>query len=366
MLNILLGILKIIGILLLTVLSLIFILVLILLLGPICYRVSGEYREEKAFSGSISWIFFVLRARVEYVKEKGLLWGVRIFGILVASNEEEFLEKKAEKQRLQEERRRLKEEKKASLNKGEESFGIEDRKPAEEISEPVKALEEAEKISEPAKVSEEASEPMNQKEEETNCKVEPLEENIGISKKESPDEPVKKPLSLKIKEKYILIKNRIKELIQKIKAIPDKIKKGIEGIKAKIQNLKAKIRKILEWKEFFLGERNREGFLHVLHNLKKMILHILPRKLQGKVEFGVEDPYVMGQILTVLSIFYPVYQEKFTVIPDFENPGFAGDASLKGRIIPGYLVVRLLIALCNKEVIHIIKEGRRLAGGNKA
>jgi len=354
MLNILLGILKIIGILLLTVFSLIFILVLILLLGPICYRVSGEYREEKAFSGSISWIFFVLRARVEYVKEKGLLWGVRIFGILVASNEEEFLEKKAEKQRLKEERRRLKEEKKASLNKGEESFGIEDRKPAEEISEPVKdpekeeeilepvkVLEKEEEILEPVKVSEDAPEPMNQ-EEKTNSKIESL------------------------KEKYILIKNKIKELIQKIKTIPDKIKKGIEGIKAKIQNLKAKIRKILEWKEFFLGERNREGFLHVLHNLKKMILHILPRKLQGKVEFGVEDPYVMGQILTVLSIFYPVYQEKFTVIPDFENPGFAGDASLKGRIIPGYLVVRLLIALCNKEVIRIIKEGRRLAGGNKA
>jgi hypothetical protein len=169
-----------------------------------------------------------------------------------------------------------------------------------------------------------------------------------------------------LKEKLVRIREVVKRLAEKIKAIPAKIRTFIDGIKQKIETIKGKIARMMEFKEFFLGERNREGFLHVLRNLKKMTVHILLRRLEGNVEFGVEDPYVMGQILTVLSIFYPIYQDKFTIHPDFENPGFAGDISLKGRIIPGYLVLRFMIALCNREVIRIIKELKQLIGGNKA
>ena len=345
MVNILLGILKVIGILLAVAVGLILLIIMIVLLGPICYRASGIYREDKAVSACVSWLGFVLRANADYQEKAGLLWGVRLFGILIASNDEEFIRKKEEKRRRKEAAEQV--------NSNVPEKPIEPETPVE----PVKPTESEKPID-----SVRPAEP--EKPVET---VTPAEQ-AQSTESETPAEPEKpkKKLSVTIKEKVTLIQSKIKQLIQTIKSIPDKIRRLIEGIKIKIENIKAKISRIMEFKEFFLGERHREAFLHIWKNVKKMICHILPRKLEGRVEFGVEDPYVMGQILTVLGIFYPVYQDKFTVIPDFENPGFAGDVSLKGRIIPGYLVLRMLIAVCSRKVIRLIKEGIQLIGGNKA
>ena len=345
MVNILLGILKGIGILLAVVFILILLVIAVVLLGPIGYRVSGKYREEKVFSASISWIGFVLRTKADYDQEKGLQWAVRLFGILIASNDEEFIRKKEEKKRLKASKTQAEMD-----DKPNQDYSV-DKNPKEvSIEEPI--VNEKPSVPEEPAVNEKPSVP-----------EEPaVNDNMSV-----PEEPiVKKKMSVTLWEKTEQFRNKIKQIIQTLKSIPDQIKKWAAGIRTKIDNLKAKIVRILEWKEFFLGERNREGFLHIWKNIKKMIRHILPRKLEGKIEFGLENPYVMGQVLTVLGIFYPVYQDKFTIIPDFENPGFAGDGSLKGRIIPGYLLLRILIAICNREVIRIIKEGKNLIGGNKA
>ena len=357
MVNILLGILKGIGILLAVVFILILLVIAVVLLGPIGYRVSGKYREEKVFSASISWIGFVLRTKADYDQEKGLQWAVRLFGILIASNDEEFIRKKEEKKRLKASKTQAEMD-----DKPNQDYSV-DKNPKEvSIEEPI--VNEKLSVPEEPAVNEKQSVP---KELAVNEKPSVPEEPAVNDNMSVPEEPiVKKKMSVTLREKTEQFRNKIKQIIQTLKSIPDKIKKWAAGIRTKIDNLKAKIVRILEWKEFFLGERNREGFLHIWKNIKRMILHILPRKLEGKIEFGLEDPYVMGQVLTVLGIFYPVYQDKFTIIPDFENPGFAGDGSLKGRIIPGYLLLRILIAICNREVIRIIKEGKNLIGGNKA
>ncbi len=302
MLNILLGILKIIGILLLVVLSLILIAILILLLGPICYKASGTFREDKACSASVSWLGFVLRAKVDYAVEKGTLWAVRLFGILIASNDEEFIRRKEEKQRIKEEKRRRKEELKASGKQ---------RKPEKELQKlPIEAIEDSmtqnletmeSSISQETVHSEKPSvsegtvhlEEFSTTLEEVHSEESTVSSESSISKKE------KKKFSVILKEKLIRIREAVSRLIEKIKAIPAKIRKFIDGIRQKIETIKAKIARMMEFKEFFLGERNREGFLHILRNLKKMAVHILPRRLEGNVDFGVEDPYDTSREWTV-------------------------------------------------------------------
>ena len=363
MVNILLGILKGIGILLAVVFILILLVIAVVLMGPIGYRVSGKYREEKEFQASISWIGFVLRAKADYRQENGLQWAVRLFGLLIASNDEEFIRKKEEKKRL-----------KASKTQAEMDDNLNqdctvDKIPKEiSIEEPIvnekPSLPEKTTVNEKPSLSEEPVVNVDETEVSTEHK-DSISHSVSHIQSESTEVSKKKGTAI-LREKVEQIKKKIQQIIQLIKSIPDKIKNCLTGIRTKIDKIKAQIIRILEWKEFFLGERNREGFLHIWKNIKKMILHILPRKLEGKIEFGLEDPYVMGQVLTVLGIFYPVYQDKFTIIPDFENPGFAGDGSLKGRIVPGYLLLRILIAICNREVIRIIKEGKNLTGGNKA
>ncbi len=357
MVNILLGILKGIGILLAVVLFLILLLIAVVLQGPISYRVSGRYREDKVFSANVNWIGVVLRAKAHYEQESGLQWAVRLFGILIASNNEEFIRKQEEK------KRRKASKTQASMDADSKQESVVDKIPEEtSLEEPI--VTEELSMSEKPTVPEEPALNENSAEsgaEHTDSVLQPVSHTQTESTKVS-----KKKISVILREKTEQIRNKIEQIIQTLKSIPDKIKKWAAGFRTKIDNLKARIARILEWKEFFLGERNREGFLHIWKNIKKMIRHILPRKLEGKIEFGLEDPYVMGQVLTVLGMFYPIYQDKFTIIPDFENPGFAGDGSLKGRIIPGYLLLRILVAICNREVIRIIKEGKNLIGGNKA
>ena len=368
MVNILLGILKVIGILLAVVLSLILFVLLVILLGPICYRASGRYREDKTCSAGVSWLGFVVRARADYEADRGLLWGVRLFGILIASNDEEFLRKKEEKKRAKEERERKKLAKKQEQAKleqqpvvieSEQAMSEQEAVQTEPEKRPEQQMSQLEAEQESVQQMSESEPVQSEPEQKPEQSMQKPAEETQTAKPKTEEKPKKKKTSA-FKEKTARIKTTIKNLMQKVKSIPDKIRGFIAGIKTKIENLKAKIARMMEMKEFVFGERNKEGFQFILQNLKKMICHILPTKLAGTVEFGVEDPYVMGQILTVLSIFYPVYQDKFTIRPDFEHPGFAGDASFKGRIIPGYLLLRVLITICNKEVRRIIQEGKSL------
>lgn len=344
MLHILWGVLKAIGIFLAVILCLFLVMILIVLLGPICYRASGRYGEDRKLSVGVSWLGFVLKYKAEYDEKQGFLWWLRLFGILIDSNDDNFIQKKEAKRR-----------KKVVIQEAEtaepEQFFLE-----ETYEESDDILED---FLEPAEHSVTAE---TVKEEYAGNR----EKNISGQQTQQPTGKYKKKLFDVFREKVNFVKKSIANLIGKIKSIPSKIKNMIASGKAKMEELKAKTNRFLEWKEFFLGEKNRAGFLHVLHNLKKMICHILPTKLLGKVEFGVEDPYVMGQILTVLGIFYPVYQDKFTVLPEFDNPGFKGEASFRGHIIPGYLLLRMLVALCNWDVIRIIKEARKLIGGKEA
>ncbi len=365
MTNILLGILKAVGILLAVILALFLILTLILLLGPIGYRASGRYREEKDVSAAVSWLGFVLRGQANYREETGLLWSIKLFGIMLASNDEEFLRKKEEKGLKKEEIRRRRDEERRL----KEEVPVNDETSAEKDEESVQTVES---------VLQQEKKPVQQKEssvkqeEEFSSSSSPMrdshayEESLNHADTQSENERNKKSFPDIIKEKIGRIKSNIQNLVQKIKSIIQKIKSIPVLIRSKITVVREKINRVLEIKDFFLGERNREGFEHILKNIKKMIIHILPGKIQGEIDFGVEDPYLMGQILTILSIFYPAYQDRLTIHPDFENPGFAGDFALRGRIIPGYLLWRVLVIICNREVRRIIKEGRQLIGGKTA
>ena len=61
----------------------------------------------------------------------------------------------------------------------------------------------------------------------------------------------------------------------------------------------------------------------------RVLRHIFPRKLSGQVTFGVEDPYLMGQILSVAAFLYPVYGKKIDLTPDW-RAGIDGASDLDG------------------------------------
>lgn len=313
MLHILLVILKIIGTVFAAVLGFLLFLFFILMLGPIRYRAAGQAGDKVDIEGNISWLFFVLRCKIKYTSEMGFLWYVRILGFLFASNEEDFVAKKEAKRKRKKEKEAKKTAKQVEMISKSEELQV--------------STKEADFV-------------------ESEDKVLLIQEN---SEKEMKRKTCQRTTKI-ISDFFVNLKKKITSIPKKLASMRDRIIKKKESF--------------LRWKEYFLGEANKEVIKYILSHFKKMLLHILPNRFYGRVEFGLEDPYRMGQILAVLGILMPIYQDKLTVIPDFEEEKLKGEVFLKGVIIPGYLVLHLFILGLNKEVRRIIKEGKQLIGGN--
>lgn len=298
--HILLGIAKVIGIVLAAVLGLLLFLFFIILFGPVGYEVQGQAEETKKGEARISWLWFVIRYKIRYDSQNKIWWKLRILGIPIFSSE------KRQKKEITNQRKRVAKRQKESS--GKETF-----------EKGKNSLRETPKIRE-----------------------------LEATAYEKEDKP--SSIWKKISEKIKNIRNKIKEIPQKLLRLRDNGKQALERFQ--------------EIREYLLGERNKEVIKGILAALKKMGCHILPNRLIGRVEFGLEDPYQMGQILAVLGVLMPIYQDKLEVYPDFEEEKLKGDFSCKGRIIPGYLLFYFLKLLFNKEVRRVIKEGKALIGGN--
>mgnify|MGYP000013616365 CR=1 FL=1 len=74
-----------------------------------------------------------------------------------------------------------------------------------------------------------------------------------------------------------------------------------------------KVKKILK------SEQMKRTKAWMLKEIKSLIFHIKPKKLQGNIRFGLEDPCLTGEILAVAGVFYPLYGEYFTIEPFFEE-----------------------------------------------
>lgn len=352
MVHILLTVLKIIGILLAVIFLLLLFFVLVFLFGPICYRAKGQYEEERFLKVSVSWLGVVLRCHAYWQEEK-LRWQVRAFGFLIASNDPKVKKKREKKYR------KKNEEKDRKTAKAEEKLLLEEEKTFEEESHQMEA-----EFSDPmdrASVEESSVDNFSfeeRKDQEKETEIPEKMPDLSGEEEQKMEESPENGNSIleEMEKRFRSFQKRIHNRIAQIKAIPHKIKK-------KIQSIRAGIHRIEEYREFFFGERNRPAFTHIWQNLKKMFCHILPVKLKGDVTFGLEDPYRMGQLLTVLAIFYPLYEDKFTLHPDFEQPGFSGHFFFRGRVIPGYLLFRILVILSRKDVRRVLKEGSKQIGG---
>ncbi len=60
---------------------------------------------------------------------------------------------------------------------------------------------------------------------------------------------------------------------------------------------------------FWHDGQNQKAFHLVWKRAKKLVRYVLPKKVQGRIHFGFDDPYDTGQVLTVVSPFYGLIRE---------------------------------------------------------
>lgn len=77
------------------------------------------------------------------------------------------------------------------------------------------------------------------------------------------------------------------------------------------------------------NETHQLAFWKLAAELKKLLLRMKPKKLQGELHFGFEDPSLTGRVQAGLSILYPCMDE-MNFYPDFENKVLDGEVSVQG------------------------------------
>ena len=304
MLDIILIILKIIGIILLVILGLILAICLSILFVPVRYGSNGQFeKKDEGFSynvfAKVTWLLHIISVQIvaNSQTEDNPIIKLRLFGIDLSKLYNKISIKKQSSQ-----------EKDSFENDKKEVIPSEnDNNPSDDIksSDNLILSADEEKTDDLKKtVSESISDASKQSHNE---KTEKNSVNERISVDEKPKTEEKKP-----------DKNKFNNFLNKFKEICDKI-----------QNVK-------EVKDSFIDFLKREESKAAVREIKallfKLLKHILPQKLKAYIHFGFEDPATTGQTLGVAAIFYGIYGDNLELQPDFENKALDGRYAFKGRI----------------------------------
>ena len=300
--HIILGILKVVGILLLIVLGILLLAVLAALFCPVTYSAVGR-RDAEAYEGHvrIGWLFRLISFTFTFGSEREGDFCIRIFGIPLNRKK-----KKASKKSLQASRKE--EFKPAEPEKTEE------KKPEE------KKMEHVEKT-----------------EKEAERKTETITETVTEKKTDS-------------------VLQKLQEFLKQIPGIPKKFLDVLKKISLTVHHICDKINQI---KEFLESERFSRLKALFFQEGKRTICHIRPRKIKGHIKIGTGDPYRTGQLLAVAGIFFPVYGEHITIEPYFEQKILEGNMSVKGRIYGSFFVRLAWRLFRDSDIRFMIKKIKR-------
>ena len=353
MLEILIGLLKIIGIGLLVIFCILLLLILLVLFGAIRYQVEGSAKN-RASAGlvlmetlkadiKVSWLNPLFRILV-YVKGKKLSYQIKVFGFCVLDSEKPRPPKKPKKPK--------KEKQQSALGETEALEGTKEAVSMESSAEGDVTLSAQESSNPIETVGEKLTEVPQQETADTQTAEVQAAESQQTEANGGDTKPAKK-----VKKK----KEKKKKLKDASAASGDdtKEKKKFDIAKIKETILKIKEKKTLVT-EFIQNEANRHTIAGIFGTIKKVILHILPVKVQGTVVYGSGDPASTGKTFAILGILYAKYGESLTVLPDFEEKCLEADIKIKGRIRLGVMAWYVISFVLKKETRAFIKRCMQL------
>lgn len=138
-------------------------------------------------------------------------------------------------------------------------------------------------------------------------------------------------------------KSRLSSLREKVRfafrSFCDKIKQAQDRFQWLLEKWE-ELREILE------DPANQKSARLLTRQIKKILRHILPRKGQGEVSFGLEDPYWMGKLLSLSAVLYPFTRDRIILHPVFDESILEGELHVRGKVRAGVLlffVLRLLL-----------------------
>lgn len=309
--QIIFSILQFIGIALFVLLGILLILLLLILFYPICYTIQGELYSEKNAKAKVSWMFHLIRANVIYndnsISAKiGIFWKRIPFSYEFKSKE--------------------------SSENWDETSKIHSEVKDTIESEIADIISQDEDI-----ISETQAEDMNQVFKDSSDTMIKSDETI---KEETKLKEKKRKTKKKNKKEKISFIEKIKGMISKIKGTLNKITKIWSEIKILITD-----------------EHNKSAIGHIKKTTISLAKSFLPKKSNVEGIFSLGSPDTTGKAFGILCAFPFIYQNEWSVSPDFETETvyFEGRFYAKGKIYLYKIVGTVLSILFDKNCRRFYK-----------
>lgn len=304
LLLILLGILKIIGIVLLVLLGILLFLLLVILLTPIEYEAEGEKRQDMKGWAKIRWLFGLVRIKVVYSGAEGIDISAKVFLFtLFDSKAEPKPEKKRKKKKEQLEpvKKPIPEKEPVPERKDTSPDTKPERKKTETLDMPKKQIQFEQKEAKPKKEEHPSEKPIVRRVKMTEIKE---EANAGKQEEKQPEKT----------EEF-----------------------GLDYLKRMSYDDKKKLIKAC------------------IRVTKRLLKNVLPKNCRGDLKFGTGDPALTGQLLGLGAMIKGILGDNFYVKANFQETMAEGGLWLKGRIFVGIICLALIQFALQKPVWNIIK-----------
>lgn len=157
---------------------------------------------------------------------------------------------------------------------------------------------------------------------------------------------------------------KIKKILQILQSLPRKyaaFRKRAAGFFQKAINLAQRPGQLLEMAEEY---ELREILGGLTGQLFYLLAHYRPRRIRGYLKFGTGDPATTGWLTGLIYLLLPARADQFTVSPDFYTKMFETEFICEGHIRALHLLRVLLRVVPDKKVQRLIKKLRKRGNGH--
>ena len=339
MVHILLLILKIIGCLLLFILFLLLLVLLLVLLVPVRYQFAGEKMENKTPEGQVevTWLFSLIRFTGTF-RDWAFNYKLRAaWFTLMDSSQEETGEDSDQTQEIGDDL--IKEESAVSDKEaGSDDPSLQEKK-EETAQEPQKEASVSEEIREETPEEASVGEEVREETPEEVSEQAEMEQTPQVETSKADDLVEETHEEVQAAEEV-----PPEPLVDRFFDIADQIQEWLE---VRIEYLDRKQQQVEEILETFPPD---VYYPIARDTVYKVILHVIPQKMEGLLHYGFEDGYTTGRICSWTACFYPIYADSLDLVPDFDRQVLEGNLKGRGRIRLGFFVRLLIWLLLKKEV----------------
>ena len=339
MIAIILGVLKWIGIVLLSLLLILLLLLLLVLFVPIRYcirfqRTGLATDPAIEIKGKVSWLLSFVRALLRYPADQYLKVKVFLFTIFTIPKPEQK-KKKQKKVAEAKDAKELAEEE--NFSDQEIAYGEEDSM-EESNSSTGKTSEQGNHADIEKDSMKEVGSDRDTSFSEGNLLLEknPAEEMKSVDEKES------------IRSKINKLSEAFRKMKEKFCNLMDKIEKG--QVKAEEVRQKAEYyQKVFESKMF------HDAFALCKKELLGILKCISPSKIDAHLEIGLEDPATTASILSYYGMLYPWIYDKVRVVGNFEEKIIRTNGIIKGKIRIATILFAGIRVYFNKNIRKLLR-----------